>query len=421
MLGPRARRWLRRILITLASLAGVLAILAGGLVVSTWKVTGARATGERLARMQASPRWQDGRFNDTLPRQEPQIGKAALAYFTKRSKYREPDDTPPTLQRSATEFEAPPRSGLRVTWLGHSTLLVEIDGQRVLVDPVWGERASPFSWAGPRRFYAPPLPLAELPPLDAVVISHDHYDHLDMPTIEALAPTGVLFVVPLGVGAHLESWGVAPDRIVELDWWGEHRVGELRLVATPARHFSGRSPLMLDKDQTLWAGWALLGPRHRVFFSGDSAMFPGFAEIGARLGPFDLTMLESGAYNALWADVHMGPEQAVAAHRMLRGDVLLPVHWGLFDLSFHGWTEPVERILAAAAPHGIRVATPQPGQSLEPAGPLPTARWWPELPWQTAEEAPVVSSGLGGLATLPARTRAADGSALRAPLADQSR
>ncbi len=216
-----------------------------------------------------------------------------------------------------------------------------------------------------------------------------------MDAVRQLAPRGVTFVVPLGVGAHLEAWGVAPTRIVELDWWEEHVLGELRLVATPARHFSGRSLLRSRHEQTLWCGWAIVGSSHRVYVSGDTGMFPGFVEIGERLGPFDLTLIDSGAYNPRWADVHLGPEQAVAAHRMVRGRVMLPVHWGTFDLALHGWTEPVERVLAAAAVQGVSVATPMVGQPLDVADTVTPTRWWPELPWKRAEELPIVSSGLG--------------------------
>jgi len=284
---------------------------------------------------------------------------AMKAWFTESSPYSIPVATPPFLQRSATDFSEPPASGLRITWLSHSTLLIEIDGLRVLIDPVWGERASPFNWLGPERFFPPPLPFEQLPGLDVVVISHDHYDHLDFPTIRRLVDDGVPFVVPLGVGAHLEYWGIPAERITELDWWQEHSIGDLRLVATPARHFSGRSMFMADREATLWSGWALLGPQHRLYYSGDTAMFPGFADIGDRLGPFDATMIESGAYNPMWADVHLGPEQAVEAHLMVGGGVMIPVHWGLFDLAVHGWTEPIERVLVAAHKHGVSVVTPR--------------------------------------------------------------
>ncbi|WP_424521163.1 MBL fold metallo-hydrolase, partial [Rubrivirga sp.] len=178
------------------------------------------------------------------------------------------------------------------------------------------------------------------------MISHDHYDHLDMPTIRALAGRVPRFAVPLGVGAHLESWGVPAASITELDWWDGLEVAGVRLVSTPARHFSGRG--LTDRDQTLWSGWAILGAERRVFYSGDTALSPDFLEVGRRLGPFDMTFIESGAYNDAWADLHLGPEQAVAAHRMVRGELMVPVHWGLFDLALHGWTEPAERVRAAA-------------------------------------------------------------------------
>jgi L-ascorbate metabolism protein UlaG (beta-lactamase superfamily) len=170
------------------------------------------------------------------------------------------------------------------------------------------------------------------------------------------------------------------------------KLGDLKLVCTPARHFSGRS--LVDRDKTLWASWVLLGPKHRVYFSGDTALFPGFRRIGERFGPFDLTMIETGAYNAMWADVHLGPEQAVAAHQMLRGKVMLPIHWGMFDLGLHGWTEPIERSLAAAEKNDVTLVTVMPGEQVEPSKPQHVERWWPNRPWETAEEAPIHSSGM---------------------------
>lgn len=384
---PKKRKWLRRLGIA----TGVLAAAIAGILASGWSAFGKKAAAARLDRMKASAHFEEGHFVDVMPRREPAILKASWKWITGGSDFRTPADPIPVVQRKAADFAEPPATGLRVTWLGHSTLLVEIDGKRVLVDPVWGPRASPFSWVGPKRFFAPPLALDDLPPLDAVIISHDHYDHLDMFTVKALIAKNVPFVVPLGVGSHLEYWGMPADRITELDWWGEHTIGDLKFTATPARHFSGR--FLHDKDHTLWAGWALHGPQHRVYYSGDTAFFPGMAEIGERLGPFDLTMIESGAYDELWADVHIGPEQAVAAHRLVGGKVLLPVHWGLFDLALHGWTEPIERILKAATPHGIQVATPRPGESVEPAAGLSTERWWPDVPFDTVEKHIIRASG----------------------------
>ena len=361
------------------------------LMVNIWSALGAKPSGERLARIEASPQYRDGHFANTLPTISSGMSLSATReFFFGGSAYRQPSAPLPVVPRSAADF-AGPAAAFRVTWFGHSTLLVELDGTRVLVDPVWGERASPMSFAGPKRFYDPLLPLDDLPGLDAVVISHDHYDHLDEPTIRALADRVPRFVVPLGVGAHLEYWGVDPSRIIETDWWDRVEVGEIALVSTPARHFSGRG--LTDQNATLWTGWAFLGAERRIFYSGDTALSPQFTHVGERLGPFDLTFIEVGAYNAAWTDVHVGPEQAVQVHRMVRGDVMVPVHWGLFDLALHGWTEPAERIRAAAGRAGIPVTFPRPGQSLT-LDTYPAAPWWPEVPWQTAEEAPVLSSGL---------------------------
>ena len=193
--------------------------------------------------------------------------------------------------------------------------------------------------------------------------------------------------MPLGVGARLEKWGVPASRITELDWWETTRVGALEVACTPSRHASGRS--LFDRDRTLWGGFAFLGPRHRAYYSGDTGMFPGLADIGTRLGPFDLTLMEAGAYGHAWPDWHLGPEQAVQAHAMVQGKVVLPVHWGLFDLAAHGWTEPIERVLTAARRVGIRVALPRPGEGFEPGALTEADRWWPSLPWKTADEVPI--------------------------------
>ena len=372
-------------------LGGFMALGVAGLAASGSAAFGALPKGARLARMERSPQWKDGRFENPQPLHN-DMWRALLDWFS-ASEERRPSASVPTEPLDAGRFEPLPLTGLRATWLGHSTLILEVDGLRVLVDPVWGERAFPFSWLGPQRFYAPLLPLGQLPRIDAVVISHDHYDHLDMPTIQAMKDWKTTFIVPLGVGAHLESWGVPEDRIVELDWWERTRLGDVEIVATPARHASGRSPFS-QQNRTLWAGFAFIGPIHRAYYSGDTGFFPGLDDIGARLGPFDLAMIEAGAYGRAWPDWHLGPEQAVRASRMVRADLLLPVHWGLFNLAYHGWTEPAERVLVAASKAGVNVAILMPGQSIEP-GALPRlTRWWPVVPWKTAEEDPIVASQL---------------------------
>lgn len=300
----------------------------------------------------------------------------------------------PVERRTLADYRSPPATGLRVTWLGHSTSIVELDGRRFLIDPVWADRTSPIPKFGPKRFFAPPLALGEVPPVDAVFLSHDHYDHLDRRTIALLALRGTQFIAPLGVGERLVRWGVPRNQVTELDWWQKVDVGGVTITATPARHFSGRSPIMLDRNRTLWAGYALTGPQHRVYYSGDTAMFDGFDEIGETLGPFDATLMEIGAYHRHWADVHLGPEQAIEAVQRVRGGVLIPLHWATFDLAMHGWTEPIERLLVAASRTGTRVVALKPGQRVEPASLPAFERWWPSLPWDTAQQHPIVSSGL---------------------------
>jgi L-ascorbate metabolism protein UlaG (beta-lactamase superfamily) len=274
-------------------------------------------------------------------------------------------------------YETPPVSGLRVTWMGHSTLLIEIDGMRVLVDPVWDERAAPVAWAGPKRFFAPPLPLEKLPRVDAVLLSHDHYDHLGSRTISKLArleaARGARWVTALGVGSILAGLGVEPERITELDWTESVSVGDLEIIAVPARHFSGRS--LFNRFQTLWASFVLSGPRHRVYCGADSGAWDGFVEIGEKYGPFDLTMLEIGAFDPMWADIHMGPDGAVKMFRAMGGaGLLMPIHWGLFNLALHAWRQPIERIFAE---EGLKLWAPEPGLPTEvtPETEL-RSEWW---------------------------------------------
>lgn len=272
--------------------------------------------------------------------------------------------------------ETPDSNSLGVTWLGHSTVLIEIDGRRYLTDPIWSKRCSPVPLVGPARFFDVPIALEEIPRLDGVIISHDHYDHLDEATIRKLAGRETIFYVPLGVGAYLKRWGVSPDRIREFDWWDEALLGGgHRLIAAPARHFSGRlGPL--QKDNTLWASWIIEGPAHRVYFGGDSGYHPGFKEIGDTYGPFDITMLEIGAYHPNWGDIHLGPENALQAHRDLRGRALMPIHWGTFQLALHGWTEPAEQVRAGAKEQGIHLIMPAPGRKVDGLAESADSGWW---------------------------------------------
>ncbi|GHA39305.1 MULTISPECIES: MBL fold metallo-hydrolase [Streptomyces] len=344
---------------------------------------GADPGGERMARIRRSPHFKDGVFQNPggPARTRPSGSSLDLAkVFLDRDTrpLRAPKGTVPVHPTTFADLAKPPATGLRLTWMGHSSVLAEIDGHRILFDPVWGERCSPFPFAGPKRLHPVPLPLAALGPVDAVVISHDHYDHLDLPTIKALAGTDTLFAVPLGVGAHLEHWGVSPDRLRELDWHESTRVGGLTLTATPARHFCGRG--LRNTQHTLWASWAVAGEEHRIYHSGDTGYFDGFQDIGAAHGPFDATMIQIGAYSEFWPDIHMTPEEGLRAHLDLQGGaphgVLLPIHWGTFNLAPHPWAEPGEWTKEAAGEAGQAVALPRPGEPFEAAGKLPAEAWW---------------------------------------------
>ncbi len=343
------------------------------------KSMGERAKGERLERMRASALWAGEGFKNQFPipagLRDPSAKMPSLGDFLCGGTRRVPTAPLPVLDPRATWLK-PPQSGLRATWLGHSTVLVEIDGARVLTDPVWGQRASPSQLAGPKRFQPMPVALKHLPPIDAVLVSHDHYDHLCHPTIKALAKTSVPFVTSLGVGAHLQAWGVEPQRITELDWWQSHRLPGtgVEITAAPSQHFSGRG--LKDRNATLWSSLAIRGPDHKVFFSGDTGLTEQYTLIRDRLGPFDLVMLEVGAFHPAWGDIHLGPANALKALQLLGGGAFLPVHWGTFSLAMHAWDEPAETLLTLAPRQGAQLVMPQLGQAIEPAQVDSVTPWW---------------------------------------------
>ncbi|MFC5290192.1 MBL fold metallo-hydrolase [Actinokineospora guangxiensis] len=347
----------------LAALAAALAWALRGLPAQF----GGRDSGDRLSR---SPQYRDGAFrNRERTSSVPVEGREMLRDLLFGKQQRKPVGAVPLVAPGP-----PVGSGLHITWYGHSSALVEIDGALVLADPVWGKRVSPVPFAGPKRLHEPPAPLDSLPRLDAILISHDHYDHLDMETVLGLVRSqSAPFVVPLGVGAHLRRWKVPADRIVELDWSESVELGGVRVVSTPARHFSGRG---FKRDGTLWASYALIGPEHRVFYTGDSGYTSGYAEIGAEFGPFDATLVQIGAYGVGWPDIHMTPEEGVATHLDVRGGLLVPVHWATFNLALHAWSEPVDRLWAEAKARGVAIAVPRPGQRVDVAKPGPVDPWW---------------------------------------------
>ncbi len=301
------------------------------------------------------------------------IWQITQAYLKAKRQEPTPKTPIPVRTISPSELNNPP-TGNRIYRLGHSTVLIRLDNQWLLADPVFSDRASPVDWIGPKRFHEAPLSLAQLPEIDVVIISHDHYDHLDKTSIQALKEKVKQFVVPLGVGKYLHNWGVALEKITELNWWETRSFRSIQLTATPAQHFSGRG--LFDRDSTLWASWVIEGQDTKLFFSGDSGYFGGFKEIGDRFGPFNVTMIETGAYNTLWQTIHMLPEESVQAHLDLKGNILLPIHNSTFDLALHDWFEPLERVSVAAELAGVNLATPRIGEALDTAGPVVQQAWW---------------------------------------------
>ena len=322
-----------------------------------------------------SAQFRDGRFHNAVPPKRP--GGWQLFKLWWQFMFKDTSRTVPPGQLSVTPLtadqlrQAPDGSIYR---LGHSTVLMKLNGKFWMTDPVFSERASPVQWAGPKRFIPTPISLADVPPLAAVVLSHDHFDHLDRDTVLALASRTSMFLAPLGVGDQLARWGIPAGKIRQLDWWQTLEVEGIQFTATPAQHFSGRS--LFAENPTLWASWAIYTGTHRIFFGGDSGYFDGFAEIGRRHGPFDLTLLEAGAYDRQWEGVHMLPEHVMQAHRDLRGDWLLPIHNATFDLAFHSWDEPMEKMLSLSAQQGVRLTMPRVGEAVRLGHYQVAQPWW---------------------------------------------
>ena len=328
-------------------------------------------------RIESSPQYHDGKFYNPIKG----IYDAGAAWrtaireliFGKRIDL--VPQTPVPIQRlTGTSFYDTDDSALRFVRLGHSTVMIQIGGKVWLTDPVFSERASMFQWIGPKRFHPVPLSIDELPPIEGVLISHDHYDHLDHNSIIQLKGRVRHFYVPLGLREILISWGVDSVKITELDWWEKIQIGTVELISTPAQHFSGRG--LFDSAETLWTSWVIRTDQHAVYFSGDSGYFEGFKEIGEEYGPFDIAFLECGAYNESWRSMHMFPEDNIKAHEDLKGKVLVPIHNGTFDLAFHPWHEPMEQVMTMAEKAEITYVIPQMGQIVDSRSIPDTVRWW---------------------------------------------
>ena len=363
--------------VVLAVLGLPIAAAALGLVlfVNLAPQFGAQPTGEHLARIAQSQHYQNGEFVNLVTTELnyscSNMAKMIRDFLTVA-------DISPTQPLPVKFAPNPTRAAADslayITWYGHSAFLVEIEGKRILLDPMFGPAAAPVGFLSRRYPYEQPLELAQFTAIDAVLISHDHYDHLDYSSIKKLKAQVNHFFVPLGVGAHLRRWDVDAAKITELDWWQSADLAELSLTATPARHFSGRA--INDSKKTQWASWVLKSRHNKLYFSGDGGYGEHFAEIGQKYGPFDLTMLECGQYNQNWADIHMMPEQTAQANIDLGGKVMMPIHWGAFDLSLHHWQEPVLRLLAAAQKLEVEVVTPFIGERFAVGRDFPKEKWW---------------------------------------------
>lgn len=358
----------------------LLIILAVVIFFRTAPQIGGKASGERLARMQEAPNFEDGKFQNTIETKMEMSGKSlreTLSHYLFADKTQKNPQNPIQVKPfDATAFGQIADDSVAFVWFGHSTILMKINGVTILADPVIeGKRASMFSFLGPERFdYTKHIGVEDLPKIDAVILSHDHYDHLDYPTIKALNEKVDRFYLPLGVGAHFEEWGVSADHITELNWWDEVELNGLKLAFTPTRHFSGRG--FGDRFKTLWGSWVIIGTNKRLYFSGDSGYFPGFKEIGEKYGPFDLTFMECGAYNEGWSEIHMFPEETAQAHLDVKGRLLMPIHWGKFDLSLHPWKESVQRLSQKAGEENISLFTPQVGQMISLSDSSSLDQWW---------------------------------------------
>lgn len=369
----------KRIMLVIIS---IIVLLVVGVIVffKTAPQIGSNPSGERLERMKGASNFNEGVFENTVETNMDMpfgkmLGVMRKMLFADKTG-REPEEIIKTQPFNQKDFENVGSDTIAVSWIGHSSLLIKIDGVTILTDPVMvGERASMFSFAGPKRFkYDHYMTIDELPKIDLVIMSHDHYDHLDYPTIKALKDKIPQFYMPLGMGAHFEKWGVPAQNISEFNWWDEVEFNGLKLALTPTRHFSGRS--MTNRFSTLWGSWVIMGEKKRVYFSGDSGYFPGFKEIGEKYGPFDLTFMECGAYNEDWSEIHMFPEETAQAHLDVRGGLLMPIHWGKFDLSLHTWKESVNRLTKKAQEENIQLFTPEVGETVLVPSSEEMDAWW---------------------------------------------
>ena len=352
-------------------------VLFGICLLKFHPVFGGGLSEEKFQAFSQSSNFRQNKFMNQIPTSmdmNPETLVTIVRDFIKGNPQGRPDGAIPVEFINTISFQE--KRETRIYWFGHSTVLLEIEGKRVLIDPMFAKTPSPFPLVGGKRYSETlPMKIEELPSVDIVILSHDHYDHLDYDSIMSIKDKVGQFYVPLGIGSHLERWGIEKEKIKEHDWWAESDVGGLKLVATPARHFSGRG--LFNRDTTLWCSWVIIGQQTRVFFSGDSGYGAHFKQIGEKYGPFDWTLMECGQYDERWSAIHMMPEETVQAHIEVKGNSLIPIHWGAFSLALHDWTDPIERVTKAAKERQIFVSTPKIGELIRVgAVAYPSDVWW---------------------------------------------
>jgi L-ascorbate metabolism protein UlaG (beta-lactamase superfamily) len=346
---------------------------------------------QTLKRIKTSPQFAEGKFRNEQSTQVFEWGKTwdiIKDYLFNKSDKAEPKSTPPIQQLSTDDFKLNDKAALNFARLGHSTLLIQLSGKYFLTDPVFSQRVSPVQWLGPKRFHPVPMDIDEIEEIEAVIISHNHYDHLDEASIKQLKDRVHNFIVPLGIGNKLIAWGVDKNKITQLDWWENIKLDEVELIATPAQHFSGRG--ITDRDKTLWSSWVIRNQRHSLYFSGDTGYFPGFKEIGEKYGPFNYAFMECGAYNKLWRDIHMMPEDSLQAFKDVKGKIMVPIHNATFDLSTHAWFDPMKKISQLAREHNVNLLIPEIGQLINSKQKYMSSIWW-DLDKQETEKDPSVA------------------------------